>query len=40
MFARREHPVRPDVALNAVGPETEVICYGIMIPSPITPLMT
>lgn len=40
MFSRPEYSVNRHVALNAVGRETEVICYGIMIPSPITPLMT
>ena len=34
-FTRTEHPVHRNVDLNAGERETEVICYGIMIPSPI-----
>ena len=37
MFTRTEHPVHCDTDLNPDGRETEVTCYGILIPSPITP---
>ena len=39
-FTRTKHPVRLDVDLNAGDRETEIIYYGIMIPSPITPPKT
>lgn len=39
-FTRTEHPVHRDINRNAGGRETEVTCYGITLPSPITPPKT
>jgi cryptochrome len=40
MFTRMKHPGHLDVDLSAGDRETLVICYDIMIPSPITPRKT